>query len=365
MYNSAIEMLKMICDKGYKAYVVGGYARDLYLNRDSVDVDICTDATPKELKEIFGDAMLPNIQYGSVTVIYNKIRFEITTFRKDLKYENNRLPIKIKYIHSLEEDLIRRDFTINTLCLNKDGELLDVLNIKKDLDNKLIRMVGSPKKRLKEDSLRILRAIRFATILNFDLDKDLKKYIKKYGILLKKLSYYRKKEELDKIFTSSNVDYGIKLIKELGLDVYLELKNIDNLVYTPSLIAIWAQLGVKDVYCFSSYEKDTITKIEELLNKDILDNYILYKYGLYIVSLAGEIKGISKKLIAEKYDRLPIKSAKDIKLTGKDICDILKREPGHYIKDILNKLEIDIVYGNLNNDYNELKDYIIKNKQFF
>ena len=120
--------------------------------------------------KIFGDIMLPSIQYGSVTVIYNKIRFEITTFRKDLKYENNRLPVKIKYIHSLIDDLKRRDFTINTLCLDENGEILDYLNAKKDLDAKVIKMVGSPKKKLKEDSLRILRAVRFATILGFALD---------------------------------------------------------------------------------------------------------------------------------------------------------------------------------------------------
>ena len=116
MYKATMDLLKKINSHGYKAYVVGGYARDLYLNRQSLDVDVCTNATPKELKDIFGDVMLPSIQYGSVTVIINKIRFEITTFRKDIKYENNRLPVKIKYINSLIDDLKRRDFYINTLC---------------------------------------------------------------------------------------------------------------------------------------------------------------------------------------------------------------------------------------------------------
>ena len=209
MYQAALEILKKIEKYGYQAYVVGGYVRDLYLNRHSIDVDICTSATPKDLKEIFGDIMLPNIQYGSVTVVYRKIRFEITTFRKDIKYENNRIPVKIKYIDSLLEDLKRRDFTINTLCMNKAGEIIDLLGAKIDLDNKIIKMVGSARKKLKEDSLRILRAVRFATILDFNLDEDLKKYIKKYGYLLKKLSYYRKKEELEKIFVSHNAKRGV------------------------------------------------------------------------------------------------------------------------------------------------------------
>lgn len=362
MYHATIEILKKINDCGFQAYVVGGYVRDLYLNRHSMDVDICTEATPKELKDIFGDIMLPNVQYGSVTVIYKKIRFEITTFRKDIRYENNRIPVKIKYIKSLRDDLQRRDFTINTLCLDANGDILDYLSAKGDLDNKIVKMVGSPKKRLKEDSLRILRAVRFATILNFKIDEELKKYIKKYGSLLKKLSYYRKKEELEKIFTSTNVDYGICLLKELDLVEALELKNIDNLVCTPSLVAIWAQLGVENTYSFSNHEKETINMINELLQKELLDSRNLYKYGLYISSLVGEIKGIPKKIITKKYNDLSIHSKKDIAITGKEISKILEQTPGVYIKILLDKIEEEILLGNLKNEHSDLERYVLENK---
>ena len=362
MYKAALEIFSKINDNGYEAYVVGGYVRDLYLNRHSIDVDICTNATPKQLKEIFGDIMLPNIQYGSVTIMYRKIRFEVTTYRKDIKYENNRIPVKIKYINSLVEDLKRRDFTINTLCMDKNGEIIDLLGAKIDLDNKLIKMVGNPRKRLKEDSLRILRAVRFATSLNFNLDAELKKYIKKYGYLLKKLSYYRKKEELEKMFTSPNAKYGITLLKELELDKHLELTNIDNLMITPSLIVIWSQLDAENIYGFSNHEKETIKKIKELKNKDILDNAILYQYGLYICSMVGELKGIPKKIITKKYNDLPIKNISDIKITGKEISLLLKKEPGAYLKDILRNIEKEILLGNLKNEYEDLKEYILNNQ---
>ena len=95
------EVLKTIIDNGFEAYIVGGYPRDLYLRRESIDIDICTDATPKELKEIFQESVLPKQEYGGITIISNNIRFEITTFRKEIKYENNRFPVKIKYIHVL------------------------------------------------------------------------------------------------------------------------------------------------------------------------------------------------------------------------------------------------------------------------
>lgn len=361
MYNASLKILEKINNSGFKAYVVGGYVRDLYLNKRSADVDICTNATPKELKDIFGDAMLPSVNYGSVTVRYKNIRFEITTFRKDIKYENNRLPVKIKYIDELIEDLKRRDFRINTLCMDANGQIIDLLGAKEDLDNKIIRMVGNPKKRLKEDALRILRAVRFATILNFELDANLKKYIKKYGYLLKKLSYYRKQSELDKIFTSSNVEYGIKLLKELDLVKHLELSNIDSLIATPSLIAIWAQLGVDDIYNFSSHDKKIIKELNELNDKDLYDKKILYKYGLYTCSIAAEIKRIPKKIITKKYNDLVIHSIKDLEIRGNDINNILNKNGGKIIKEVLNDLENKVLEGKIENKFNELKQYIVDN----
>lgn len=358
MYEIAIKMLNKLSDNGFEAYIVGGYPRDLILNRESFDIDVCTNATPKELKDIFKESMLPKVEYGSVTVIYHKIRFEITTFRKDLKYENNRAPVKIKYIGKLVDDLKRRDFTINTLCIDKNGNIIDLLDGKKEIETKTIKMVGNPKHKLKEDSLRILRAIRFATILDFELDKDLKKYIKKYGYLLKKLSYYRKKEELEKIFLSPNALKGINLIKELELDKHLELSNLDNLVLTSSIIGIWAQLNVENIYTFSNNEKEHIKQIKELVDDDMLDNYNLYKYGLYISSIVSEIKGIDKKIVSQRYNELPIKNRKEIDISANEICEALNKKPGPFLKEVINKLEYEIVNESIKNEKEILKNYI-------
>jgi len=359
MYETAIKLLNILSDNGFKAYIVGGYPRDLILNRESFDIDVCTDATPKELKDIFKDSMLPKVEYGSVTVIYHKIRFEITTFRKDLKYENHRSPVKIKYIGNLIDDLKRRDFTINTLCLDKDGNIIDLLNGRKEIESKIIKMVGSPKQKLKEDSLRILRAIRFATILDFELDEELKKYIKKYGYLLKELSYFRKREELEKIFLSSNALKGIKLIKELELDKHLELSNLDNLKITSSIIGVWAQLDVEDIYTFSNHEKNYIKQIKELMDKDILDDYNLYKYGLYASSVAAEIKGIDKKIVSKKHSNLPIRKKNEININGNQICEILNKKQGPFLRDLFEELEFNIINKKVENNFESLKDYIL------
>ena len=358
MYDTAIEVLNKITDFGYKAYIVGGYPRDIYLKRNSLDIDICTNATPKELKEIFHESILNKQEYGSVSLMYKKIRFEITTFRKEIKYENNRFPVKIKYIDTLTDDLERRDFTINTLCIDNKGNFIDLLNAKKDLDNKIIRCVDNADKKIKEDILRSLRAIRFATILNFKLDDKLKKAIKKNSHLLKNLSYFRKKDELEKIFSSSNCAYGLSLIKELNLDRDLELSNFANLVVTTSSLGIWAQLDVLDIYNFSNNEKQIIKDIQACLKENILDNKILYKYGLYVCTLVGEIKKIKRIDIVEKYNKLPIYNLKDINIRATDICQLLNKKPGAFINEIYQDLKKQILDNKIINEKEYLINYI-------
>jgi tRNA nucleotidyltransferase (CCA-adding enzyme) len=361
MNETALKVLKKINSNGYQAYLVGGYPRDIYIGRNSMDFDICTSATPKELKEIFGGTMLPTEEYGSVTLILNNIRFEITTFRKDIKYLNNRKPIEIEYVDNLLDDLKRRDFTMNTMCIDSNGNLIDLLDGKEDINDKVIRTVGNANMKIYEDSLRILRAIRFATTLNFVLDEDLKEAIKRHKDLLKSLSYYRKKEELDKIFSSTNSAYGIRLIKELGLDEPLELYNLDKLIPTTYLIGIWAQLDVVDKYKFNNTEKESIESINELMDKDILNYNNLYKYGLYISTIVSEIKGIDKKIINERYNSLYIHNKTEIKIEAKEICELLCRKPGKFLKEIFNDLEYKIVNKLLENDKEKIKQYILEN----
>ena len=204
MLNEALNVLKTLEESGYSAYIVGGFVRDYTLGIISKDVDIATNATPKQIMEIFKTSVLPKEEYGSVTLYVKNYRFEITTFRREIKYINNRKPIEIEYINDLIEDLKRRDFKMNTLCMDKYGKILDFFDGKKDIKKKIINTVGDSNYKFSQDSLRILRAIRFATILNFKLSDDVKNAILNNKHLLKTLSYSRKKQELDKIFLSKN-----------------------------------------------------------------------------------------------------------------------------------------------------------------
>ena len=364
MKEKALEVLKKLSENNYESYLVGGYPRDLILGRKTNDIDICTSATPKEILEIFDDVIVSDMQYGSVVIVYKGCKFDTTTFRKEIKYESNRKPVKIKYIKDIKKDLLRRDFTINTLCIDKDGNLLDILNIRSDLDNKLLKTVGNPRYRIKEDSLRILRCIRFATILDFDIEPKTKHFLSKYSYLLKSLSMNRKKEELDCIFLSQNKEKGIKLLIDLSLTNALDINKLPNIKICNDLIGIWCQLEVDDIYPFTKLEKNQMKELRELLKYDKLDNYLLYKYGPYLCTVYGEIRGISKRKINTIYQELPIHTSKDILIRGNDISDILNREPGKYIKEILTDVERKILDNDLDNNYDDIKKYILDNYKY-
>lgn len=358
MEEKALEILKILEDNGYVAYIVGGYVRDVLLECKTNDIDICTSATPKEILSIFDNVIVSDMQYGSVVISYKGYNFDVTTFRKEIKYEDNRKPVKIKYIKDIKKDLLRRDFTVNTLCMNKDREIIDILNVREDLNKKILRTVGNPRYRIKEDSLRILRCVRFATILDFEIETKTKHFLIKYGYLLKGLSMNRKKDELDKIFLSKNKEKGRDILVNLKLTDVLEIKKLKDIVLCTDLIGIWCQLEVDDIYPFTKSEKEQMRLLRDLLKYDRLDNYLIYKYGLYLCTVYVDIKGLSKKKLNTMYHNLPIMARKDIVLGGMDTSKILGKKPGKYIKDIMEDIEKKILNRELDNDYEVLSNYI-------
>ena len=361
MFESAIEVIKLIEKHGFSAYIVGGYVRDIYLSLNASDIDLATSATPKDLIKIFKKNIVIDEKYGSTKLTYKKYCFDITTFRKDIKYTDNRRPSQVEYVDSIEEDLKRRDFTINTMCMDKNGEIIDIFNAKKDLNSKVIKTVRDANTVIKEDALRILRGIRFATTLNFKIHKDLDLAIKKYAKKVKDLSYNRKKEELNHIFRSDNYEYGIKLIKKYELEKYLDIK-INKIKKTSDVLGMWAQIEYSDNYPFSKLEKDTINKIKEMLVYNKIDNYSLYKYGNIISISVSEVLGVDKKDVIKMYDKLPIHSRKEININNLEISILLKTLIiNNRIKEIFNDVEYKILSKELNNTKEDIKKYILKN----
>lgn len=354
MEKNIKKILETLENEGYQAYLVGGYVRDYLLGVTSFDVDIATDALPKDIHRIFNSS---KNNYGSVNIKVDKLNVDITTFRKDLNYVNRR-PSKVVYINNLKDDLERRDFTINAICMNKNGKIIDLLNGCKDLDRRTIKMIGSIDVKLKEDPLRIMRAIRFACILDFKIEEELYEKIKEYSYLVGDLSKERIKNELDKILISKNYKYGLELMKDTKISEVLEI-NYDDINYVDDLLGMWAQVKVLNIP-FTNVEKGNIIKITEVLDFGKIDNEILYKYGLYVSMTAGKILNLNPKNITKMYNKLPIKSREDIDIDSKYIASNFGT--GKIIGSIYQDLESSILKGKLKNKKKEIIKYLNERK---
>lgn len=362
MDKSIIKILSLIEENGFEAYVVGGYVRDFLLSKDTKDIDICTNARVVDLVEIFKEYNPSSNNYGAVKLTYDDFKFDITTYREDVKYDGGRRNLEVRYIDNLVEDIKRRDFTCNTLCMNKEGNIIDILNGKEDIDNKIIKCVGDVNKKLMEDPLRILRAIRFATVLDFKIDKELYDAINDKKELVDELSTQRMKEELTKILVSKKAIKGLDYLKRLKLTTYMGI-DYDKVKKVSDICGMYSQIKFTKEYPFTNEEKDNIDKINELVKKGTIDKYSLIEYGLYICSVAGDILGYKKKDIIKMDKELPIKSKQDIAITGHDICEILGCEPSKEIGLVYNELFVQIVEGFIRNEELEIKNYIKNNRK--
>ncbi len=192
-------IIKLLEAAGFEAYAVGGCVRDSLLGRKPKDWDITTNAFPEQVKEIFHHTIDTGIEHGTVTVMLNREGFEVTTYRIDGKYEDNRHPSEVLFTRNLADDLLRRDFTINAMAYNPEKGLVDIFNGREDLENRIIRAVGDPVKRFSEDALRIMRAVRFSSVLGFDIEEETGKAMKSLAKNLSGISAERVREELVKL----------------------------------------------------------------------------------------------------------------------------------------------------------------------
>lgn len=232
------EVKKIISDlkkEGFQAYIVGGCVRDFLLGIEPKDWDITTNAKPEEIEKIFPDSFYEN-KFLTVTVrttSQNPIlkEVEITTYRSEAKYSDKRHPDQVEFAKTLEEDLARRDFTVNAIAIDINGqkkEVIDPFFGQKDLNKKIIKTVGNPEERFNEDALRMLRAVRLATTLNFEIDLKTAKAIKKNSVWLEAVSKERIRDEFLKIIMADNPTKGIELLRELGLLKFIVPELLDN-----------------------------------------------------------------------------------------------------------------------------------------
>lgn len=211
------QILKKMADAGFKIYVVGGAVRDLLLEKPIKDWDFTTKATPEQILKVFPDAFYNN-KFGTVAIVdENQEVYEITTFRQEVGYSDKRHPDKVVWGKTLEEDLARRDFTINAMALSLEHNLIDPFYGQEDLKKKLIRAVRNPQERFNEDALRMIRAVRFAAQLGFTIDSETFNAIKNLSPLINQIAKERVKDEFFKILSTDSPYEGIMFLFSTGL----------------------------------------------------------------------------------------------------------------------------------------------------
>lgn len=202
-------VINALADAGFSAYVVGGCVRDYFLGNQTSDTDITTSAKPYEVEKILADKNIKvvetGLKHGTVTAVIDKTPLEITTFRADGEYRDSRHPQSVEFVTDIEQDLKRRDFTVNAMAYNDERGLVDLFGGREDIENRIIRTVGEPDARFKEDALRIMRALRFSSVLGFEIEEKTKKSIFDNMYLLENISAERIFSELSKLLCGKNV----------------------------------------------------------------------------------------------------------------------------------------------------------------
>ena len=372
--EAGIEVLKIIQLNGYEAFFVGGFVRDFILGIESNDIDITTNALPSQIANIF-KVVNTGIKYNSVTIIHEGYSFETTTYRLEGAYKDFRHP-SYEVGKTLNDDLKRRDFTINAMAMDKDLNVIDLFGGQADLNNKLIRTVYEPQKRFTEDALRMLRAAYFAAKLGFDIESDTFNSMKKCSYLVQNLSMDRIVWEIEKMINSQYPKIGIKYLIESNIAPYLgELKKpiylmnekkIDHLNWIDFLaIAYFDNLDkLQNIHLksnVSSIIRDSIVLAKKITQNDF-DRLILFEYGLQVCLVANNLNvnlfGAKDKAdyLRNEHELMPIHSMSDLAIKGHDVLENIVIKNNRQISEILKEIMRLVIIEKLDN----CKECIIK-----
>lgn len=386
IFIKAMPVLRTLEDAGFEAYFVGGSVRDVLLHRHVHDVDITTSAYPEEVKELFDKSIDTGIKHGTVTVLYGGESYEITTFRTESGYQDFRRPDHVTFVQNLDEDLKRRDFTINALAMDMHGDIVDLFNGIEDLKNHIIRAVGNPEKRFHEDALRMMRAVRFMSQLEFKLEEKTEQAIKDNHELLKKISVERIREEFVKMGLGpfSRQAFQIFLDTQLSEDVpdFAGKKNLlqvyPQLKFSPTMeTSLWAVIIIllkvpnENIDKFMRDWKNSnamtekveqIIKMFDLIADHVPTDYELFEAGEDIIINTIDVADIlgqpvSSEALVDRYLALPIKTPSELAVDGRFL---IKRgmRPGAQLGRTLNQIRKKVVACEIENSEEAIEQYL-------
>lgn len=374
-------ILNELYKNGYEGYIVGGCVRDHLMGKEPHDYDITTSALPEEVKEIFPHTVDTGIQHGTVTVIIDKTGYEITTYRIDGEYKDNRHPEEVIFTDRLSGDLSRRDFTINAIAYNDVKGYVDLFGGIEDIKRRVIRGVGEPAKRFQEDALRMMRAVRFSAQLDFAIEENTLNALKENADLIRNISIERIREEFFKLILSDHNE-RLDILLNSGMTEHFLPEILNKKFDYGKINSLSRDIVVRLAYIFYGIEWGNVKKIMKRLrtdNKSMAAVTLISKYTDYeitdlysmrkLVSLAGEnIKRVIEVMCAvkncdsEMYFNMLEKikndccSLKDLELSGNDLIETGIR--GKLVGEALNKALDYVMREPQKNQKDILIDYI-------
>lgn len=376
-WQAAFSVIEQLEQAGFEAVVVGGAVRDAILNRPAHDVDVATNALPQEVKAVFERTVDIGIQHGTVLVIVPDGPVEVTTYRTDGEYTDHRRPEEVYFVRSLQQDLQRRDFTMNAIAMRRDGSYIDYYDGRKDIEAGIIRAVGEAKVRFAEDALRMLRAVRFSAQLSFSIEALTLQAMQEKASDIAWVAKERIKAELDKLWIGKDVYNGLKKLEESGLVNVLQGDFLaeqwrDFTVQTP--IGGWAYFAliqgehwqeVLRSYRLSNKEmafvKAVLSAFHALQNG--WTNMDYFTYSLEELETAHSFAqltqpfNLSQQSIREAKARLPIQQRQDLIVNGLDLLQWSGQKKGPWLKDALQQILTAVVNGELANERNAIKNW--------
>lgn len=382
-FKEANTILDTLQKNGFEAYYVGGSVRDYLMDVSIGDIDITTNALPEDIQNIFPRTIDVGVEHGTVIVVINKTPFEVTTYRTETTYSDYRRPDSVSFTTSIKEDLARRDFTMNAVAMDLMFKIYDPYNGQLSIKNKEIVTVGDPYERFNEDALRMLRAIRFVSQLDFKLNESTFNGIVKLASNVQYISVERIVQELKKLYSGVNVSHAKSLLihsKILKFIPYYKKLNIDDIKKTNvhSLIneIIIQQIlnennHFKNELKLSNDEKNNIKNSLSFYN-DLGENespiILAYNYNEHIIlnlkNIISENNFLNQQYLNQIDDilleksRLTIKSKKDLAVNGNDLMKTLNRHGGPWLKEVLSEIERNVLFNKLDNNYETIIEWV-------
>lgn len=387
-FKKAEIILEKIEANGHEAYFVGGCVRDLFLKRKVKDIDIASSASPEEIEHIFDKVIPVGIEHGTVIVRHEQVSYEVTTFRHEGTYSDQRHPDEVSFLNSIEEDLQRRDFTMNALAMNRHGKIIDLYNGISDLNNKIIRSVGHAADRFQEDPLRIIRALRFSSQLGFIIEANTLMQMKKLNQEVATVAVERLTNEFTKLFQGESIQNGISYLMETEIDKYIPIFHKNRAFFTELPQPLTSFYSFAEVIAFFHYRDQSISLLDwikgwkcsnEMKNEAInlydallyyersgIDEWLIYRLErnffqsfIHLIQLLFQNVDTSLHTLLKMKDQLAIQSRQDLNINGHEIMEMYPaNRRGPWIRITLEKIEREVVFKRLENKNTVIKEWI-------